>query len=107
MNPLLVILLVVAAWFLLESGQVFFAFLVGVVLLFVVLGGAKESKGEASVFDAHTPAHKLERGDRTHRFTIKDPWTNTKNVEDQFEGMGAVFFWPIKQVVGFMRRHGR
>ncbi len=109
MNLLLVVVLGAVAWFLMESGQTFIAFLAIIILVLAATSGMTQERKASHATPAHTDGHGhgRARGERTHRYTIKDPWMNTKTLEDRFEGMGRVFFWPLKAIVSFMRRSGR
>ncbi len=106
MNILLVVVLGALAWFLMESGQTFLAFLAVIILVLAATSGMTQERKASHATQTHSDGHGhgRARGERTHRYTIKDPWINTKTIEDRFEGMGVVFFWPFKLILSLLRR---
>jgi hypothetical protein len=108
LNWLLAIAFLALFWLLMESGQMFFAFLVLIVLFLMIIASAKETK--------HAGAYAAEDGGpvivtskptkfpKTVKIAVKPSWGGRASFEDFASGAGAVLLFPLKMIVGFFRR---
>ena len=108
MNWLLAIAFLALFWFLMESGQMFFAFLALIVFFLMIIASAKETKHSgAYVAEGDGPVivtSKPTKFPSTVKIAVNPEWGGRTMYENFATNAMAVVLYPLKMLVGFFKR---